>query len=41
MIAFLLSMGAQYWVLIPLFLPDATPFLEAIGLLLEILVVVS
>ena len=41
MISFLLAIGAQCWVPHPLYRPAAAPFLEAIGLSLEILIFVS
>ena len=41
MLAFLLSMGAQFWVPLPFCCPAAAPFLEAVGLFLEILIFVG
>ena len=41
MIDFLLAMGAQCWVSLPLCCSAAAPFLETVGLSLEILVVVG
>ena len=41
MIAFLLTMGVQFWVPLSLCRPAAAPFLEAVGLLLDIPIVVS
>ena len=40
-IAFFIVMGAQCWVPVPLCRPAATPFLEAVGLFLEILILVG
>ena len=41
MISLLLVMGAQGWVIFPLCRPSAAPFLEALGILLEILIFVG
>ena len=41
MIAFLLAMEEQGWILIPFCRPSATLFLEALGIPLEILIFVG
>ena len=41
MIDIVLAMGAHWWVPVPLCSPAATPFLDAVGLSLEILIVIG
>ena len=41
MIAFLIAMGEQCWVPLPLCIPSSAPFIETVALLLDILIVVG